>query len=115
MYLICNKASVIEKKLNSFNQQEQEVAVISVVVPMDVSDTSSNEANANIATLSAINGNADLAQQMANGQLTVLQTQTADGEEAVPQYITVTGKSNTLFSITVIYTKTDKHILKDNL
>uniref|UniRef100_A0A1A9W610 Uncharacterized protein n=1 Tax=Glossina brevipalpis TaxID=37001 RepID=A0A1A9W610_9MUSC len=70
---------------------QEEVAVISVVVPMDAADASSNDTNTcNIATLTAIKDDSDLAQQVANGQVTVLQAPSVDDEEVTPQFITVT-------------------------
>ncbi|KAI9584415.1 hypothetical protein GQX74_006310 [Glossina fuscipes] len=82
-----------QKKLTTSHQQE-EVAVISVVVPMDAADASSNDTNAcNIATLTAIKDDSDLVQQVANGQVTVLQAPSVDDEDVTPQFITVTGKS----------------------
>ncbi|KAL9898731.1 regulatory transcription factor Rfx isoform 1-T5 [Glossina fuscipes fuscipes] len=79
-----------QKKLTTSHQQE-EVAVISVVVPMDAADASSNDTNAcNIATLTAIKDDSDLVQQVANGQVTVLQAPSVDDEDVTPQFITVT-------------------------
>lgn len=65
---------------------------------MDAADASSNDTNAcNIATLTAIKDDSDLVQQVANGQVTVLQAPSVDDEDVTPQFITVTGKHNSQY------------------
>ena len=76
------------------NEQNEAVALISVVVPMDASDSTGSETHVNMSDLSAIKDNTDLSQHVANGQVTLVQAQTADGDEGTPQYITVTGELN---------------------
>ena len=73
---------------------QDQVAIISVVMPLDASDSSSDAAgiiSGNMTDLSAIKNDVSLAQQVANGQVAVVQAQTADSDEGTPQYITVTG------------------------
>ncbi|XP_011194978.2 DNA-binding protein RFX2 [Zeugodacus cucurbitae] len=72
------------------NEQNEAVALISVVVPMDASDSTGSETHVNMSDLSAIKDSADLSQHVANGQVTLVQAQTADGDEGQPQFITVT-------------------------
>ncbi|XP_037949428.1 DNA-binding protein RFX2-like [Teleopsis dalmanni] len=64
------------------------VAIISVVVPMEATDSNS-ETSANISDLSAIKDNVNLT-QVANGQVTLMQAQPSESDDATTQYITVT-------------------------
>ncbi|XP_037951001.1 uncharacterized protein LOC119681785 [Teleopsis dalmanni] len=66
------------------------VAIISVVVPMEATDSNS-ETSANISDLSAIKDNVNLT-QVANGQVTLMQAQPSESDDATTQYITVTGE-----------------------
>ncbi|CAD6994930.1 unnamed protein product [Ceratitis capitata] len=76
------------------NDQNDAVALISVVVPMDASDSTGSDGHVHMPDLSAIKDDTELSQQVASGQVTLLQTQTGDGDEGTPQFITVTGMSN---------------------
>ncbi|XP_053945645.1 DNA-binding protein RFX2 [Anastrepha ludens] len=78
-----------QKKLVTHDQNEG-VALISVVVPMDASDSTGSEVHGDMSDLSAIKENVDLAQQVANGQVTLVQTQPTDDDDGTPQFITVT-------------------------
>ncbi|XP_017465147.1 PREDICTED: DNA-binding protein RFX2 isoform X1 [Rhagoletis zephyria] len=81
---------MIEHKKLVAHDQNEAVALISVVVPMDASNSASSEAHGDLPDLSAIKDNVELAQQVANGQVTLVQTQSADDDEGTPQFITVT-------------------------
>ncbi|XP_012156684.1 DNA-binding protein RFX2 [Ceratitis capitata] len=72
------------------NDQNDAVALISVVVPMDASDSTGSDGHVHMPDLSAIKDDTELSQQVASGQVTLLQTQTGDGDEGTPQFITVT-------------------------
>ncbi|XP_067616464.1 DNA-binding protein RFX2 [Eurosta solidaginis] len=79
-----------QKNLLQQNNENEAVALIRVVVPMDASDSTGSDMHGNISDLSAIKDNVDLAQQVASGQVTLVQAEPADGDDGTPQYIAVT-------------------------